>query len=86
LAFLGLSDKSIRLVIALTHDKNQPHADYITQVIEAGPDAMRIKVADLLHNTRHDRMEALDHPTRRRLEAKYRPAMARLLYELDLIP
>lgn len=57
---------------------------------EAAQGAMRVKAADLMHNLRHDRIEALRQDTKTkytadRLLKKYRPALARLLMELSLI-
>ena len=50
---------------------------------------MRVKLADLLHNTRHDRVQALRDAkkgaTADRLLKKYRPAMAALMLELGMI-
>lgn len=51
--------------------------------------AKRVKIADLLHNTRHDRIQALRDDkkahTADRLLKKYRPALAALMMDLGMI-
>ena len=56
----------------------------------AGQGATRVKVADLLHNLRHDRVQVLlDDSTKKytaqRQAKKYKPMLAYLLMNLDLI-
>lgn len=82
---LGFPHQVVKAVVAVTKTPNQPQPEYLEQVIAAGQDAMHVKLADLLHNTRHDRLAPLEAYTRTRLLKKYRPAIARLMLELELI-
>lgn len=65
--------------------------DPTTDLSEAAHGACRVKLADLTHNTRHDRLKALlttphkGQATVDRLLKKYRPAMAALMLELGMI-
>lgn len=81
-------DEVLVLVEALTKRPGESRSAYIDRVVAAGPGAMRIKVADLLHNTRADRLDEVlrQHglETVLRLLRKYRPELARLMAELRL--
>lgn len=81
----GVTERSITAIEAVTKRTSEEQGKYLERIIAGGPDAMRVKVADLLHNTRHDRLAKLPDYTRDRLLKKYRPALARLLLELDMI-
>ena len=82
---LGCTDRTLTIIEAVSKRRDEEQNSYLERIIEAGHPAIRVKVADLLHNTRHDRLNALPEYTRDRLLKKYRPALARLLLELDLI-
>lgn len=86
---LGVTEHTVSLIEAVSKRKSEEQNAYLSRIIAAGPGAMRVKVADLLHNTRHDRMQALRDDnkgaTADRLLKKYRPALARLMLELTLI-
>jgi len=82
---LGVTERSLIAIEAVTKRSSEPQGDYLERIVKAGEDAMRVKVADLLHNTRHDRLKELPESTRDRLLKKYRPALARLLLELNMI-
>ncbi len=81
----GFSEEVVAAVVAVTKTTSEEQGKYLQRVIDAGEDAMYVKLADLLHNTRPDRMAELSEQTRTRLLKKYRPAMARLLLELGRI-
>jgi hypothetical protein len=81
----GVTERSLKAIEAVTKRSSEEQGVYLERIVAAGPDAMRVKVADLLHNTRHDRLAALPQATRDRLLKKYRPALARLLLELNMI-
>lgn len=81
----GVSEDALAIIEAVSKRSQEPQEDYLERIVKAGPGAMRVKVADLLHNLRHDRLEALPEYTRDRLLKKYRPALARLLMELHLL-
>lgn len=87
---IGCSDKTIDIVKAVNKG-NLAQEAFLAQVIKGGAGAMRVNLADLLHNTRHDRVKALlDVPgkgqaTIDRLLKKYRPRIARLMLELEII-
>ena len=85
LAGIGVTQRSLDAIAAVTKRPNEAQQDYLDRIIAGGPDAIRVKVADILHNTRHDRIKDLPEYTRTRLLKKYRPALARLLLELELI-
>jgi hypothetical protein len=76
---------TIEIVKAVTKRNGERQEDYLERVVKAGRGAMLVKVADLLNNTRPDRLAQLPEATQDRLLRKYRPALARLLLELGLI-
>lgn len=88
---IGCTEDTITMIEAVSKRTSEEQGVYLDRIIKAGPGAMRVKLADLLHNTRHDRMEALKNTPNKgqatvdRLLKKYRPAMARLLLELNMI-
>jgi len=45
----GLGDDVLRLVRSLTHEKSTPYTDYLID-LASNPQALRIKLADVLHN------------------------------------
>lgn len=82
---INLTEQTIVMIEAVSKRTSEEQGKYLQRIIEAGPGAMRVKLADLLHNTRHDRLADLPEHTRTRLLKKYRPAMARLMLELGMI-
>jgi (p)ppGpp synthase/HD superfamily hydrolase len=64
-------------VLALTHLPGEPLADYYRRV-RADPLALEVKLADIASNADPSRLAELDGPTRERLTAKYRAALAAL--------
>jgi hypothetical protein len=86
LSALGVTEATVTMIEAVSKRKNEEQGKYLARIIAAGHGAVRVKVADLLHNTRHDRMAAIkDTYTRERLQKKYRPALASLLLALELL-
>ena len=88
LAF-GLTEYEVDLVDALTKRKGESRDANLNRIIKTGYEACRIKVADLLHNTRHDRVEVLrniegDAKVERRMVG-YRDSLDNLLEHLGLI-
>lgn len=81
----GASRRQVKIVRALTKTAGEVQANYLNRVIAAGEDAMRVKLADLLHNTRPDRLAELPVYTRERLLKKYQPSIARFMQELGYI-
>jgi hypothetical protein len=86
---INVTETSIKMIEAVSKRPSEEQGKYLARIKEAGPGAMRVKLADLLHNTRHDRIQALrddkkDH-TADRLLKKYRPSIAALMLELGLI-
>lgn len=71
-------------VMAVTKRKGEENTKYIGRVIEAGRDAMLVKLADLYHNTDPDRLATLPAYTVVRLKAKYYDAIYRLEKELHI--
>lgn len=78
----GFSERTIAVVHAVTKLKNEPNYNYTTRVIKAGPDAMRVKLADLYHNSLSSRMEKLPYQTQDRLQEKYYSAIFRIEHAL----
>lgn len=86
---IGCTERTINMVKDVEKGLGEAQEVYLARIIEGGPGSMRVKLADLLHNTRHDRMEKVkkskgEH-THARLLKKYRPSIARLLMELKII-
>lgn len=69
---LGYSERVISGVKALTHEDNVPYMDYI-KIIAINPDARKVKMADLRHNSDIMRMKGLREKDFKRLE-KYHTA------------
>lgn len=85
LGALGCTPHTLTMIEAVSKRSNEEQNKYLARIIAAGKGACRVKVADLLHNTRHDRMAAVSEHTRDRLLKKYRPALAALMMELELL-
>jgi (p)ppGpp synthase/HD superfamily hydrolase len=62
----GFPDEVVDAVVALTHGKHEPYADYIDR-IATNPVATEVKIADIENNLS-------DNPTERQV-AKYEPAL-----------
>ena len=62
-------DEVLRIIRKLTHEKNTPYTEYLIS-LSNDPAALRIKLADMLHNLS-------EHPTPRQF-AKYRDALQAL--------
>ena len=78
----GVSDKVIEVVRILTHDdKNEKYMDYIRRIKESGnADAMKIKLADLAHNSDITRLGKVEEKVLKRIE-RYKAAYEMLLGE-----
>lgn len=76
----GFSERVIDTVWSVTKMSGEPNYDYISFIIEAGRDAMIVKLADLYHNTEEARLEhkTITETVRERLEKKYLPAIWRI--------
>jgi (p)ppGpp synthase/HD superfamily hydrolase len=85
----GFPGEVVRLIDAVTKIKGERQSERLDKIVAAGPDAQRLKLADLLHNTRHDRLAEVvrmyGQSEKNRLLAKYQPSIARLMKELELI-
>jgi (p)ppGpp synthase/HD superfamily hydrolase len=68
---IGLSEEEKVALIALTHLKNEPYADYIRRVKNSNEIARRVKIRDLEHNSSVERIEGLPQETQDRLMKKY---------------
>ncbi len=64
---MGFSDRVILGVQALTHESDMPYMDYIKK-LSFNPDARKVKMADLRHNSDIMRMKGLREKDFRRLE------------------
>lgn len=85
----GFPQSMIDAVLAVTKKAGENQEDYLERIVMAGETAMYVKLADVQHNTRPDRMAAVakskGDSTRTRLLKKYTPAKARLMLELGII-
>lgn len=81
----GFPQTVVDAVVAVTKVKGETRNKYMNRIIAAGPAAMYVKLADLLHNSRQDRLALLDEETRIRLVTKYMPDKAKLMLELGII-
>lgn len=81
----GFSPAVASAVEAVTKRSGEVQEEYLERVIAAGADAIAVKTADLLHNTRPDRLAGLPEYTRARLLRKYRPSLAALLLAAERI-
>lgn len=66
------------LIDALTHRPSEPRVDYIGRVIDGGPIARRVKLADLVHNYSHLEDPGVPAADRMRLRGKYLREIERL--------
>lgn len=86
---INVSEASITMIEAVSKRASEEQSKYLARIIAAGPGAMRVKLADLFHNTRHDRIQALRDDKKDyvadRLLKKYRPSIAALMLELGMI-
>ena len=69
---MGFPEEVVEAVSLLTHDKNVPYMDYIKE-IKKNPIAVKVKLADLKHNSDPARVDAADERMLRRW-AKYAEA------------
>lgn len=81
-----VSEYVLKLVDALSIRKGENRNQYFNRIVRAGPGAMRIKLADLLNNTRHDRLDKLEPKIKARLQEKYQQDIRRITKELGLVP
>lgn len=70
---LGISQAAVDVIRILTHEDTVSYDDYIERVAK-NPQAVRVKVADLLDNLQDSRRYAGDEPTRE----KHKKALLRL--------
>lgn len=82
---LGVSERQMIAIKAVTKGSGEAQITFLDRIIAAGTDAEMLKLADLFHNTRPDRLAALPEGTRNRLRKKYSPSILRLLHELGYI-
>jgi (p)ppGpp synthase/HD superfamily hydrolase len=74
----GISDDVIDVLRLLTHDGNVPYMDYIKKIKESGNSyAIRVKLADLIHNSDPARLIEVNKKDIERLE-KYKAAISLL--------
>lgn len=81
----GFPAETVQIVWAVTKQSQELQTVYLDRIIKQGPGAQRVKVADLMHNLRPDRLDQLTSFTRERLQEKYRPSLARLMHELGYL-
>lgn len=79
----GVPEQALKYIEALTHREGESYDDYITRVIEAGPEAISAKMDDLTDNTSMGRLllkEKDGVPTTSSVDriVKYRRAYQRL--------
>ncbi len=72
-------------VLALTHRAGEPRADYLSRILSRGGRALRVKRADIRHNSDERRLRLLDDPVRLRMLAKYQESADALGTSLEAI-
>ncbi|MDY4954426.1 MAG: GTP pyrophosphokinase [Candidatus Onthomonas sp.] len=77
LAAEGFPEEAMEVLALLTHPEGQPYMEYIAG-LQHNPIAVKIKLADLRHNSDFTRLSAVTADQRERLERKYAPAFALL--------
>lgn len=73
----GFPQEAMEVLALLTHPEGQPYMEYIAG-LQHNPVAVKIKLADLRHNSDFTRLSAVTADQRERLERKYAPAFALL--------
>ncbi len=72
---LQLTEEETTALRALTHKKCEPYEDYIRRIIDDGGRlAIKVKCADILHNSSYKRLDGLPSETVDRLTKKYEKA------------
>lgn len=66
----GFPDSVLDALKLLTHDKSVPYMEYIENIMD-NPIAVRVKLADLRHNSDLTRLDVVDEKARERVE-KYK--------------
>lgn len=80
----GYCEDVIFTLTAVTKKHSEQNTLYIGRVIAAGDRAMIVKLADLYHNVREDRLATLPVATQDRLKYKYYHAISRIEAELGI--
>jgi len=73
LSKIGFSNEVIEVLKLLTHDKAVPYMDYIKK-LSSNKTAIKVKIADLKHNSDVSRLDAIDEKALKRAE-KYNEAL-----------
>ncbi len=71
----GFPQAAMEVLRLLTHPKGQPYMEYVAG-LQHNPVAVKIKLADLRHNSDFTRLSAVTAEQQERLERKYAPAFA----------
>lgn len=73
----GVDENSIRIIKALTSPSGESKDKQLARVIKAGPDAIRVKLADTGNNLARSR-QLPEGPLKDKLLAKYEPSIKQL--------
>ena len=73
----GFPEESMAALRLLTHPEGEPYLDYVAR-LKDNPVAVKVKLADLRHNSDFTRLSSVTADQRERLERKYGPAFALL--------
>ena len=73
----GFPAESMAALRLLTHPEGEPYLDYVAR-LKDNPVAVKVKLADLRHNSDFSRLSTVTADQRERLERKYGPAFALL--------
>ena len=73
----GFPAESMAALRLLTHPEGEPYLDYVAR-LKDNPVAVKVKLADLRHNSDFTRLSSVTADQRERLERKYGPAFALL--------
>ena len=71
---MGFPEDVVAVLTLLTHEGGVPYMEYVEKIKE-NPIAVRVKLADLAHNSDESRLDVIDEYALRRAE-KYKQAIA----------
>ena len=71
---MGFPEEVVAVLTLLTHEDGVPYMEYVEKIKE-NPIAVRVKLADLAHNSDESRLDVIDEYALRRAE-KYKQAIA----------
>jgi (p)ppGpp synthase/HD superfamily hydrolase len=72
---LGMDEEQANALRLLIHYKNEPYLEYIKKIMVSGNEiAIKVKLADIMHNESEKRLCGLPEDRQKRLKQKYKEA------------